>query len=810
MSPKDKDVLVAAGETASSGRSGRIRAAAEALGLGLMLLLVVGAGAHGAAVLPVEAMRLGSLHAIGVIAIMTVAYFRLRSRGLRAAEALREAAARAEKSAAVLAVERRRLANVVDATAIGTWEWNVVTGEVMVNDRFLAMLDMVPQQNGRVLAEDLRAAIHPDDAANAAATFQRSLHGLSDKWELEYRVRQRDGRCIWTSVHGSVVERDSVGNATLMAGTNQDITARKQVELALRDSEARFRGFFRHSPIGIVLSDLENGDFLDANEALLSSLGYTHEEVLRLGYRDITPVNYAEDDERQKQLLLTTGRYGPYEKEYIRRDGTRIPVVLSGIRVYESDGRGVIWSIAQDISQRKALESQLTDAASRDRLTGLANRSLFMERLQRAVIRHRAGENGHFAVMFLDFDNFKMVNDAMGHDAGDTLLREIAERLCATLRAGDALGGRDDDNLVARFGGDEFVILIKDIVSGADAARLAERLLNALAPSFSIKGREVHSSASIGIVTSDQGMDSADAIVRNADVAMYEAKRLGRGCSVVFNEAMHTRLTRHLTIESALRKALGSQQMILHYQPIIELETGRMISAEALIRWNHPTLGPVSPAEFIPIAEQSNLIIPLGAYVLNEACKQLVQWRRQSPDLAPAMVTVNVSRAELALGDELLQRVRKALMETGLPPRCLQLEVTEREVMRDPEATKQLIMQLRAIGVKLAMDDFGTGTSSLACLRDYPFDTIKIDRSFVSDLATSKDGMAVIHATITLVENLGMSSVAEGVETAAQVAILQSLGCRYAQGFYFSRAVPPDQLLTAIEEVEETATLRAL
>jgi EAL domain-containing protein (putative c-di-GMP-specific phosphodiesterase class I) len=266
----------------------------------------------------------------------------------------------------------------------------------------------------------------------------------------------------------------------------------------------------------------------------------------------------------------------------------------------------------------------------------------------------------------------------------------------------------------------------------------------------------------------------------------------------VFDEAMHTRLTRHVTIESGLRKALGTPQLSLVYQPIVDLEAGRMVSAEALLRWEHPLLGPVSPAEFIPIAEESGLIVPLGDWVLRESCRQLIAWRRQDPERAPQTVSVNVSRAELALGPRLLDRIRATLERSGLPADALQLEVTEREVMRNPAASQQLMRELRAVGVRLAMDDFGTGTSSLACLRDYPFDTIKIDRSFVSDLAAGRDVLAVIHATITLVGNLEKDSVAEGVETASQVAILQSLGCRYAQGHYFSPPVPGERLLESL------------
>jgi EAL domain-containing protein (putative c-di-GMP-specific phosphodiesterase class I) len=327
---------------------------------------------------------------------------------------------------------------------------------------------------------------------------------------------------------------------------------------------------------------------------------------------------------------------------------------------------------------------------------------------------------------------------------------------------------------------------------------VSERLLATLAPAYSIDGREVHSTASIGIVTSDQCTESAEAVIRNADVAMYEAKRSGRGCSVIFNEGMHTRLTRQVAIESGLRKALAAGQMFLVYQPIVDLRTGRMISAEALLRWEHPQLGLVPPAEFIPIAEESGLIVPIGDWVLREACRQLVEWQRDPQGRAPETVSVNISRVQLALGSRLLVRIREILAETGLRPGCLQLEVTEREVMRDPGATRSLLRELREIGVRLAMDDFGTGTSSLACLREYPFDIIKIDRAFVGDLADSRNVLAVIHATIALVDNLGMSSVAEGVEEASQAAILESLGCQYAQGYFFSRPAAADALLAVL------------
>ena len=573
----------------------------------------------------------------------------------------------------------------------------------------------------------------------------------------------------------------------------------------LRDSESSFRSLFELSPVGIAMNDLKSGRFLQVNDALVQSSGYSREELLEKTYWDITPVDYSAEEQAQLQNMTETRRYGPYEKEYIRRDGTRYPVLLSGISLTDAQGQNIIWSIVQDISQRKAFEHELADAARRDKLTGLANRTQFMERVQQLIVRNNAGEQQLFAVLFLDFDRFKMVNDTLGHDAGDELLRQIAQRLRTSLRGGDDAAVEARGTLIARFGGDEFLVLISRMRSGHDAQRIAERLLNTLAPSYTILGRDVHSTASIGIVTSEHCQESADAIVRNADVAMYEAKRAGRACCVVFNESMHVRLTRHVTIESGLRKALGTPQMTLVYQPIVELENGRTVSVEALLRWDHPTLGAISPSEFVPVAEESGLIVALGQWVLHEACRMLADWRIRDPASAPQSVSVNISRAELALGPRLLARVRETLASTGLPADCLQLEVTEREVMRDPDASLALMHELRGLGVRLAMDDFGTGTSSLGCLRDYPFDVIKIDRSFVHDVAANADVLAVIHATLTLVENLGKGSVAEGVEDAAQVAVLQSLGCRYAQGYYFGRPVSSEQLSGATPVAERVA-----
>jgi diguanylate cyclase (GGDEF)-like protein/PAS domain S-box-containing protein len=734
-----------------------------------------------------------------LVMVLGIAFWRLRLRSLAASRRAAEAAINVEQAALVLAREERRLNNLIEGTSVGTWDWDIGSGAVMINDRWAAMLGHRPEEILPLTAAQWQTIFHPDDFAGVVAAAEASLSSPGTPLDIDCRMRHAAGHWVWVSCRGNVIERDAAGRGMRMAGFNVDISARKETELALKDSERKFRSLFELSPVGIALNDLHTGQFLQVNDSLLAPSGYSREELLRLSYWDVTPTSYSAEEQVQLESMESTARYGPYEKEYMRKDGSCYPVLLSGIRMTDAAGREVIWSIVQDISQRKAMESELAAAARCDKLTGLANRTLFMERLQEVVGRVHAGERQPFAVLFLDFDHFKLINDALGHEAGDELLRQIAARLRASLRTSVTTGDDGAGTLICRFGGDEFLVLLSGLHVSTDANRIAERLLNALAPAYSIHGRDVHSTASIGIVTSEQRIESAEAVVRNADVAMYEAKRSGRACSVVFNEAMHTRLTRQVTIESGLRKALGTAQLSLVYQPIVELDTGAMVSAEALLRWNHPTLGPVSPAEFIPVAEDCGLIVALGQWVLQEACRALVAWRRQDPGGAPATVSVNISRAELALGKRLLARVRETLQTTGLPAHCLQLEVTEREVMRDPAASLELMRELQAIGVHMAMDDFGTGTSSLACLRDYPFDTIKVDRSFVSDLVASPDVLAVIHATITLVENLGKAGVAEGVENESQVAILQSLGCRYAQGYYFSRPVSADKLLGALD-----------
>jgi diguanylate cyclase (GGDEF)-like protein/PAS domain S-box-containing protein len=692
------------------------------------------------------------------------------------------------RSLRTMELHQERLAAVVEGTGVGIWDADLARGQVHVSDSWLQLAGRDAGANQRLSTEEWLGIIHPDDRERVLGSLSEGLLTQNSVLLVDHRIRHADGRWIWIASMSRVIQRNAAGEPVALVGTHVDITARKAAEVALAQSESKFRSLFERSPVGIALSDYNTRSFLQVNEALQQPSGYSAEELLQMTFGQL--VQRIDGGPLDQPIGLR-------EREIRRKDGTTCPVLISGIRMADDLGRDVVWTIVQDISLRKAAERELAVAASRDRLTGLANRACFVEQLQQAQDRVRSGAQRLFAVLFLDFDRFKVVNDAMGHHAGDELLVQIAERLRKSLRGADAGHALDSRNLVARFGGDEFLVLVNDLEQPQDATRIADRLLQSLSRSYNIQGRDVHSSASIGIVTSDSCNEGPDTIIRNADVAMYEAKRAGRACSITFSESMHTRLSRRLLLETSLRKAIGSDELSLVYQPIFELETGRRTSVEALVRWTHPALGQISPSEFVPMAEESDLIVILGQWVMREACAALARWQKLDPDAAPRLVSVNVSRAELALGDRLLDTIRESLDAAGLQPQNLQLEVTEREVARDPQGSLALMQQLRGMGVRLAMDDFGTGTSSLGYLREYPFDVIKIDQSFVNDLDAGPDTLAVIHATITLVENLGKCSVAEGIETGEQLAILQSLGCQYAQGYLLGRPVPEAQIVKA-------------
>ncbi|MDE1949314.1 MAG: EAL domain-containing protein [Burkholderiales bacterium] len=448
-------------------------------------------------------------------------------------------------------------------------------------------------------------------------------------------------------------------------------------------------------------------------------------------------------------------------------------------------------TVGTDISERRRLQEQLQLSSHTDALTGLPNRAVVVERVQRALEHAARHPEYGFAVLFMDFDRFKQVNDTLGHSAGDELLRQIARRVVDTLRPGDAVARIASQlQTAARIGGDEFVVVLEGVRDAEDVAVIAERLLGVLADPYTIEHHAVHSSASIGIVTSGHTATSADELLRDADTAMYEAKRAGRGRFVIFDSTMHERVVQALEIETDLRRALRDHELFVVYQPVVELGSGAMAGVEALVRWRHPTRGVVPPARFIGVAEEVGLIDAIGQEVLQLACSQFARWREELGPSAPRQLALNLSRAQLTLPG-LVPEVRWMLDENGLQPHELQFEITESLAAQDPRVQATL-RELKALGVKLALDDFGTGYSSLACLHQLPVDTVKIDRSFVVHAETVEYHRVLIEATIRVAQALGMATVAEGIETAGQAALMAQLHCDRGQGYLFARPLGAD------------------
>ena len=478
--------------------------------------------------------------------------------------------------------------------------------------------------------------------------------------------------------------------------------------------------------------------------------------------------------------------------ELLEEVQTRERVEKELVKALEQEKRAA-HELESTMSQLKAAMSELEVAASTDKLTGLPNRAILMERLQQ-VMKRSNRDGSRFAILFLDFDRFKLVNDGLGHNVGDQLLMSIAERLKENLRAGDSaarVDADDSDNLSARLGGDEFVILLDRIKDVQDATLVAERIQKSLEAPHKIGRYEVTSTASIGIVTSELEYDSADEMLRDADIAMYRAKAAGGARHQVFDRAMHHEAVIRLELESDLRHALQHEQFRLVYQPIIDLRTSLAVGFEALIRWDHPERGVISPMDFIPVAEETGLIVPIGGWVLLEACQQLKQWQDQFSSNPPLSMNVNISKRQLTQS-ELIETIEHVLTTTRIEPRTLNLEITETAIMDSLDEFNPVLQPLRACGVFLCIDDFGTGHSSLSCLHEFPIDVLKIDRAFLDNIKEDREYVAVTQAIVTLAQNLGMGVVAEGVETPEQVAMLQALDADYAQGFYFAKPLRPE------------------
>ena len=545
-----------------------------------------------------------------------------------------------------------------------------------------------------------------------------------------------------------------------------------------RDTSERFRSAFDNAAIGMALVTPE-GRWLQVNQSLCKLLGYSQRELMSMDYLNVLhPNDLSPALASFKDLLRGRIPSCQMEKRYLNKAGQEVWGLWSASLAKDAHTKtpNLIFQI-QDITDRKHAEERLHHDAFHDTLTGLPNRALFMDHLKLAIARLQRRDDQIFAVLYIDLDRFKVINDSLGHMVGDELLVGIARRLEYCLRPGDT---------IARLGGDEFTVLLEDIGDGSDVTPIAERIQKELSSPFSLGGREVFTTVSMGIALSSKEYGRPEDILRDADTAMYRAKSMGKARHETFDVQMHSQAIKLLQLETDLRRALEREEFLVVYQPIMSLETGALRGFEALIRWPHPERGLISPMDFIPVAEETGMIVQIGEWVLREACQQMQRWQMTFPSDPPIFMSVNLSVRQFSQQD-LIEKVVAILDETKLAPTSLKLEITESAVMENVETAISMLKQLRALGVQLAMDDFGTGYSSLSYLHRFPINTLKIDRSFITRMVENNENAEIVRTISGLAQNLGMDVVAEGVETREQLEILRALGCKYGQGYFFSK-----------------------
>ncbi len=666
-----------------------------------------------------------------------------------------------------------------DASPLGIFVSDAQGGCVYTNAAYHKISGLTFEET---LGTNWSKAIHPQDRRRVLAEWRRAARNHAS-FHSEVRFLREDKSIVWARLNGAAMFDGKTSRGHVQ--TVEDITERKSAESVLRVAEEALfeekeRAQVTLNSIGdaVLTTDLSgNVTYLNlVGEAMTGwsraeALGRPLAEVFRI--IDGTTREPAEDPARSAIAEDTVVGLAT-NCLLVSRDGSESSIEDSAAPIHNRDGvvAGAV-IVFHDVSQSRAMTLRMAHLAQHDFLTGLPNRLLLTERLAHAIglaERHRR----QLAVLFLDLDYFKHINDSLGHAIGDELLQLVADRLADCVRATDT---------VCRQGGDEFVILLGEIEQPQDAANVSEKLLAAFAVPYLIRGHELHVTLSIGIsVYPDDGAD-VDSLMQNADTAMYDAKASGRDNYQFFRADMNTRAVRRLFVENSLRRALKQKEFLLYYQPKIDLGSGMMTGAEALIRWLDPELGLILPEQFVPIAEECGLIVPVGRWVLREACRQVKAWLDAGLSAVP--VSVNISAVEFRQKG-FLEGVALILKETGLAPRYLELELTESVLMHDAEASASVLKALKVVGVQLAIDDFGTGYSSLSYLKRFPIDTLKIDQSFVRDLATDSDDATIVSAVIGMGRNLKQRVIAEGVETQEQLAFLKTQQCAEGQGFHFS------------------------
>lgn len=642
-----------------------------------------------------------------------------------------------------------------------------------------------PEEIRRVaerLSQELGHPVAPDMGIFAAR------EALGRVTEEEYTYIRKDGSrfpvllsvmALWG---GEGEQRQVIGYLGVVA----DITERRKAEEKLRLSNE----VFENSPEAIMITDAENR-IVTVNPAFTRITGYDPEDVVGENPRVLSSGHH--DSSFYQQMWQSLGSHGVWQGEIWdrRKNGEVYPkwATINVLRDRHSNGVSHYLAMFSDISERKRAEETINFLAHHDPLTNLPNRFTLQARLQQALSDARRHET-QVAVMFIDLDRFKVINDTLGHHVGDLLLIEVAKRVSGAVRETDT---------VARLGGDEFVVVLSGVTRAADAMQVALKINRLVAKPFWVADQELHTEASIGISLFPDDGDDVDALMKNADTAMYYAKAQGRGNFQFYAAEMNQSAVERLTLENRLRQALAKNEFELYYQPQVSLASGRIIGFEALIRWNHAEQGMISPGVFIPMAEDTGLILSIGEWVMRTACTEAQRWQEQG--LQPLRVAVNLSVRQFRQKD-LLQQVAGALAISGLDPALLELEITESAVMESPEKAIELLKNFRSMGVSLAVDDFGTGYSSLSYLKLFPINRLKIDRSFVSDIGVDPNDTAISTATIALAHTLGLEVIAEGIENSTQLNYLRAEGCNEGQGYLFNRPMPAEEVLPFVREWE--------
>lgn len=641
---------------------------------------------------------------------------------------------------------------------------------VDVNPAARQLLGLTPAHLGTVSAHD--TYVH----AEARAAFVRRIEAEGSIDRYPVRLRAFDGRemdCLLTST----VLRDAAGEIIGYQGILEDAAARAAADRELAASEMKFRSLIENSTDTITVLDA-TGNISYESPSLLRVLGYHPENLIgRSVFEFVHPDDVGPTQQLFQRMLAEAGYTTNLEVRFLHGDGSWRTLEVIGRNLLEDPAvRGIVVN-ARDITERKEAEARMLHDAFHDTLTGLANRALLADRIKQFLRRSRRASAPPFAVLLLDLDRFKVVNDSLGHPIGDQVLLGVARRLSAALRPGDT---------VARLGADEFIMLL-DGTSLDEARAIASRVQADFTVPFVIDVHEIFVTLSIGIAAHDESYANPDELLRDADLAMSRAKELGRSRFEVFDSTMRGAALDRLVLETALRHAVERAEFVMVYQPIVRLDEGSLFGFESLLRWFHPQRGQLVPAEFTRLAELSGLIVPIGEWVLRDVCRQLRAWADELGDDAPS-VHVNVSAQQIAQAD-FVEVVRAAIAEHGTPAHLVHLELTESSMMENAESTTRTLRDLKQVGVGLSIDDFGTGYSSLSYLHRFPTDSVKIDRSFVTQMGPHARDASIVRTIVDLAHDLGMRVVAEGIETESQASVLRGMGCECGQGFHFSKPV---------------------